>query len=705
MPVRKRLRDEEVEDMAARFVPLADEVEALRCRVFGDSHAGTYKWWQDEAQLFGYVERLCGDEGSYGDARNANTDVYDLRKLLAMVREDKKKCTDLLRRLSELDIESVNVTTSEYPLWMFEISHARPGYYNLPFSTLNNGPHTFDSLVELGSCCGDLHELHIFIHAVVNDLEVRINTQEVILNSGSATVDERRRYHTIFFTTDSMVNVDGQEVKLNDMQLLLMYLYNMLKLSGYRRYGDKCYEMVRVNNHTRTLAYRPVCRISYFVETECNRESSAAHWQKLTKTRGIKDEIVKHLSTVEDFQFPDIAPDRHIFSFTNGLLVTKEPFVTGRTAPRFIPYDSLPPEFENLTSSKYFDLVFDRSWICPDIMESDGPMGHLPQAIMDIPTPHLDKILMDQDMDEDTRAFVYCFMGRMIFEVGEHDNWQCMCYFMGAAGTGKSTLIGDVVIKFYGSDQVYSMGNNIERKFGMMNALNEQEKLKLLIAMPEVKHDLQLEQAEWQQMVSGENVTINRKNKSSVTLKFSSPMIAAGNEMVGFTDNGGSMSRRMIIFRFPNKIGERMDGTLPAKLEQEMAAILAKCSQAYVAMAMRFGDDNIWRHAAPSMKEERKQLEQSSNPLQSFLHAPSHTKISPELYCPESDFCDKLKNYMTSLGLGRLRWTREFYDSIFREHRLKIEQGEKEYNGGVMSTTWIVGVDLYVDGTLPSVAE
>lgn len=172
--------------------------------------------------------------------------------------------------------------------------------------------------------------------------------------------------------------------------------------------------------------------------------------------------------------------------------------------------------------------------------------------------------------------------------------------------------------------------------------------------------------------------------------------------MVGFTDNGGSMSRRMIIFRFPNKIGEAMDGTLPWKLEEEMGAILAKCSQAYVAMSRKFGDDNIWKHACSSMKEERKELEKSNNSLQRFLSDPSVSKVSPGIYCRKTDFIQSLREFCQLMSLPKLRWNREFYESIFRENGITIEEGTRVYDGASYTEAWVVGADLMRDGRFPS---
>jgi hypothetical protein len=217
--------------------------------------------------------------------------------------------------------------------------------------------------------------------------------------------------------------------------------------------------------------------------------------------------------------------------------------------------------------------------------------------------------------------------------------------------------------------------------------------------MPEVKSDFGLEQAEWQQMVSGEHVTINRKHRSSVTVQFTAPLVAAGNEMIGFTDNGGSMSRRMAIFRFPIKLGENMDGALPDRLHTEMAAIMAKCVQAYVAMVMHIGDDNIWKHACPSMVREKRDLEKSGNALQSFLNS-DRAGVGPDLFCPSDAFSKRFSEFAKEMNFPRQRWGRDLYDAVFREHGVRITEASetRTYAGSRTTAKFILGADVCVDG-------
>ena len=62
--------------------------------------------------------------------------------------------------------------------------------------------------------------------------------------------------------------------------------------------------------------------------------------------------------------------------------------------------------------------------------------------------------------------------------------------------------------KFYESEDVRTLSNNVERKFGLSSIYDG-----FMFIAPEVKGDLCLEQAEFQSLVSGEDISIACKHK------------------------------------------------------------------------------------------------------------------------------------------------------------------------------------------------
>ena len=164
-----------------------------------------------------------------------------------------------------------------------------------------------------------------------------------------------------------------------------------------------------------------------------------------------------------------------------------------------------------------------------NIADDDG-MNAEPCNYHNIQTPTWDKVFLDQGFEygecsddsviNDTRDprrsymnidiqpldVMYAMMGRMLYPVGKHDDWQCMPYIKGVAGSGKTTII-EAFVKVYKESNTGVISNKIERQFGVAPLLN-----KYLVIGPELKKDCQLPQGLFQQMVGGERVTISEKN-------------------------------------------------------------------------------------------------------------------------------------------------------------------------------------------------
>ena len=100
---------------------------------------------------------------------------------------------------------------------------------------------------------------------------------------------------------------------------------------------------------------------------------------------------------------------------------------------------------------------------------------------------------------------------------------QVIPYLKGQASSGKSTILLRVCRTLYDKADVGVLSNNIEKKFGI-GAFSE----KFLFVAPEIKADLQMEQAEFQSMVSGEDMSICVKYQTAHTAEWKVPGIMAG---------------------------------------------------------------------------------------------------------------------------------------------------------------------------------
>ena len=140
----------------------------------------------------------------------------------------------------------------------------------------------------------------------------------------------------------------------------------------------------------------------------------------------IDEKIRLYLNDCIDVQFPLLTKNRSVWSFKNGILIGK--YWSGNEyKPRFFPYSS--PDFSALdptiTACKYFDQEF-VDYSCD---------------WRDISTPHMQHVLDYQRFTKEVCEWMYVFAGRLMFDVGDLDQWQVIPFLKGIARSGKSTLI------------------------------------------------------------------------------------------------------------------------------------------------------------------------------------------------------------------------------------------------------------------------
>jgi phage/plasmid-associated DNA primase len=164
-------------------------------------------------------------------------------------------------------------------------------------------------------------------------------------------------------------------------------------------------------------------------------------------------------------------------------------------------------------------------------------------------------------------------MGRILFEVNEKDSWQVIPFFKGRAGTGKSKIL-DTIADLFRKEDIETVANNAQKGFGLETVYD-----KLVWRVMEVKKDFGIDQAQFQSMVTGEEVSIQRKNKTALTVVWNSPGILAGNELANWSDNSGSISRRLLIVHFSSKV-QNSDPNMSQGLRNERAAFLHKITVA-----------------------------------------------------------------------------------------------------------------------------
>lgn len=481
--------------------------------------------------------------------------------------------------------------------------------------------------------------------------------------------------HSLFRCT-TMDDLDD----ISQYQQLLLSLFNETYDKNYRRYKGMCCVQIQTPEGHNTRAWKPIMTIAEFVYSTAQKEDRFEVWRNLTQNGNNPRNAIKHLSDCKDMQFPDIEKNRHVWSYNNGIFVGKEwSPKAGKYTCRFYPYGSneyrcLDP---TVVSSKYFDQQF-------------IPNTHV-ENWWDLPTPHFQSVLDYQGFSEDVAKWMYVMGGRLCFDVGDLDAWQVIPFVKGIARSGKSTLITKVFKKFYENEDARTMSNNIERKFGLSSIYDG-----FMFIAPEVKGDLCLEQAEFQSIVSGEDVSIAVKNEKARSCVWKTPGILGGNEIPNWKDNSGSVLRRILAWNFGKQVMEA-DCHLDEKLNKELPVIMNKCVWAYLEYSQKYSDQDIWNVVPKYFKNIQTQVAMVTNSLQNFL-ASEKVKYSPESFCPQKLFVQMFNQHCQENNLGRFKFNPDFYAGPFSSRQLEVVTEARTYKGRAYpAQPIIIGVDIVED--------
>jgi hypothetical protein len=467
---------------------------------------------------------------------------------------------------------------------------------------------------------------------------------------------------------------DTEDDEKSSYQRLLLYFFNELKRQCFKRYKGQCCKQITVGPYT-TRAWKSVMEIKDFVYLSTQKEDKYDMWKNLTARTGNVKESINHLTNCMDIQFPEIKKNRHVWSFRNGLFIGKE-WDDSKYTTRFYPYAS--PEFSSLdptiVSCKYFDQDFEDH---TDIVDW-----------YNIPTPFFQSVFDYQNFSEDVARWLYVFAGRMCFDVNEMDGWQVIGFLKGIAGSGKSTIITKVIKKFYDNEDVKTLSNNIEKKFGLWSIHDG-----LMFISPEVKGDLALEQAEFQSMVSGEDVSIARKNEKALSKTWNVPGILAGNEVPNWKDNSGSVQRRVLAWNFTKQV-LCADPHLDEKLELELPSILQKCVMAYLDYARKYSDKDIWSVVPKYFKEVQKQISCVTNTLQHFLES-EKVQFGQDKFVPQRFFLSIFTQHCTENNLRRPQFNPDTYAGPFSSRELTVKTETVQYRGKMYPAQAVIhGIDI-----------
>jgi len=465
-------------------------------------------------------------------------------------------------------------------------------------------------------------------------------------------------------------------------QNLLLFLLESIYMSGYQRYQGYLYEKINYNEYF-THAWKEKMTIKNFIYEKTQYCMDYRQWHNLTSNAANIRNSIDFLENCQDPRITDLVKNRHVFAFTNGIYICKEYDSDNECyVDHLYEYssDSIKTLGMDIVAAKFFNTTFNNYDSIDDFY--------------DIPTPYFQSILDYQEFPEDVCRWVYAFIGRLFYDLGDLDDWQVALFLEGVARSGKSTFT-KIVKKFYETCDVGVLSNNIERKFGLSSL-----KDKLLFLAPEIKSDLGLEQSEFQLLIEGGDMQLPVKHKDSQYIRWKTPGLFAGNEPPAYTDNSGSVSRRLLVLKFVKKV-TNADPDLDRKLEEELPSLMKKAISSYLGSVNQYRGKDLWKCLPKYFRDTQAEMATSTNSLQHFLSS-GKIQFGDELYCREKSFVQAFNEHCKECSLERHKFTMDYYLGIFGNHGIVIKKNCKMKYPNIQGArtyqcNFIFGIDLVND--------
>ena len=457
------------------------------------------------------------------------------------------------------------------------------------------------------------------------------------------------------FHISFMYDMEG----FSDLQHLQHHMLRHLLRAGYRRMGTECYREIRVNN-VGTHAWEPAMSIEAFVYANIDKDHDAGTHMLATKIGCTVPETVKFLTKCQDRDFAELHAERHLFAFRNGQYDAGNQCYHPPTGPLACSATRV--------AVRFFDVEFD-----PSLLQV--------ARWQDIETPLFDSVFLHQDFDPDTLGLVYAMLGRLLYPVGMHDQWQVVPFFKGVAGCGKSTVAA-VVSHWFPPKFVSTITNTMEQTFGLAAIVDT-----YVCLCTEVTSKFPLNRGVWQSMVTGEQIPVPRKYRDPIDQQWDVPLAMFGNELPPFDDKSGSVHRRMAVFAMRKAVdASKVDPTIQSRLRADVGRLLVKCNRAYREMAHDHGHRGLWAPGVVSyqMHAWHKELLQEIDLLTAFMDSGAVVR-DPASYISEKDYRAEFIRYLQSRNLTfseRQHWDYDHRTSVLARNGSHTVHDMREYPMG-----------------------
>ena len=281
----------------------------------------------------------------------------------------------------------------------------------------------------------------------------------------------------------------------------------------------------------------------------------------------------------------------------------------------------------------------------------------------------METILNYQGFDEDTKDWIYAFLGRMLYPCDFWERWQVCFFIEGAAQTGKSSII-QLVQSFYKSKDVSILSSNIETGFGLGVLYG-----RCACFCPEFKKGFKLEVSELLQIISAETLSAAKKFKNPIEAKWDQHILMVGNELEGvITDIQNSLLRRLIVIEMPNTVINDFNSHLIDDDKNNIHILLTKCNLAYLEKVALFGTSRIQDVLPPYFERQMNKVRAGMHALEDFIqNSEDVLSIDSAVSIPLSRLKQLYNCFCNREGLTAEKLTSTTSIGIFKRHGLKID--------------------------------
>ncbi len=512
---------------------------------------------------------------------------------------------------------------------------------------------------------------------------------------------------------------EGETNNTPVIEIFLEYITLYCLSNCLRRKGDSVYEPVYTERGYHTRCFQEKCSIESMIWTLSTQEKMIPHLLRNTQT--IRDIVSFFLKDTPAFKnqtrfskiLPHIEENRDYISWKNGIHYLPYDI--------FYPYDSSQPPTSSIIAAeqippidpllvtctfqdKEFVHQFNIDW--HDIkVAHDNILFHqhhyVPVSEDEIPED-TKKYLKKENIafyidkqggkfsepSDDTRPvynftesgeWAYALMGRSLFWLKQMDDWPVTIFFIGYAGTGKTSLVNSIA-SLYPIQKVGIIANKTEEKWSLAGC-DDKDPWYVLIC-PEMQRNANWNQGEFMQCSGGEIVELKSKFKNKKPIRWRTPILMAGNEMIKtWRDVAQNLFRRTCVLDFRFYVNPKDSSpNLLKELENDLPLFVQKCVRAYLDSVMLYRHKNLTDVFPKNIIEATTNAVSSTNPFSRFFNEPSLFSVNPNYQEKYTDFKKIFLRWCLNKGLATkfIKFSEEDYQPVFDQFGIKLETQRDE---------------------------